>query len=200
MSELPQRPTSRRAFVQQMTLGACAIMVSGAWQFPFASNEKALIDGVGEACRRLAPLGWRQMLLDVTGGGLDIAAADLAQQLAKPLRIDRGHPGFGDFNLAGTRGIEAGAPDRSLLYHAFASPGVWGNRAQQSSIALDPGDIEEALGAASAIGDDRLQQQTQGRVVPDSFTHGTSEQRVRWFRRGFDSGDPNRCDTFSGSE
>jgi hypothetical protein len=124
MSEQPQRPTSRRAFVQQMTLGAGAIMVSGAWQFAFASTETTLIDAVGEACRRLAPLGWRQMLLDVTGGGLDIGAAGLAAQFVKPLRIDRTHPGFGDFNLAGTRAIEAGAPDRSLLYHAFASPGV----------------------------------------------------------------------------
>jgi len=57
--------------------------------------------------------------------------------------------------------------------------------------------VEEALNAATAIGDDRLQQQTQGRVVPESFTHGTSEQRVRWFKRGMDSGRPQDCDTFS---
>lgn len=56
--------------------------------------------------------------------------------------------------------------------------------------------MEEALNAANAIGDDRLQQQGQGRVVPDAFTHGTSAQRVKWFRIGFDSGDPTRCDTF----
>ena len=61
---------------------------------------------------------------------------------------------------------------------------------------LEPGDIEEALAAASAIGDDRLQQQSQGRVVPDSFTHGTSAQRVRWFKRGMESGNPGSCDTF----
>jgi hypothetical protein len=124
MSELLNQMLSRRAFVQRTALGAGAMMVSGAWQFPFASTEKALIDGVADACRRLAPLGWRQLLLDVTGGGLDIGAGDLARQLAKPLRIDRTRPGFGDFNAAGTRAIEAGAPDRSLLYHAFASPGV----------------------------------------------------------------------------
>jgi uncharacterized protein len=62
---------------------------------------------------------------------------------------------------------------------------------------LDPGDLEEALAAASAIGDDRLQRQAQGYAVPDSFTHGSSEQRMRWFRAGFDTGDIRRCDTFS---
>jgi predicted metalloprotease len=61
---------------------------------------------------------------------------------------------------------------------------------------LERGDLEAALNAASAIGDDRLQQQAQGRIVPESFTHGSSEQRMRWFRRGFDSGDMNQCNTF----
>ena len=62
---------------------------------------------------------------------------------------------------------------------------------------LEPGDIEEALNAANAIGDDRLQQQGQGRVVPDSFTHGTSAQRVRWFKTGFAQGQVGQCDTFA---
>jgi uncharacterized protein len=75
--------------------------------------------------------------------------------------------------------------------------GVWGHNAAAKN-QLDPGDVEEALTAASAIGDDRLQQQTQGRVVPDSFTHGTSAQRVRWFKRGMDTGRVQDCDTFSG--
>jgi predicted metalloprotease len=74
--------------------------------------------------------------------------------------------------------------------------GVWGHHAG-SLRQLEAGDIAEGLAAASAIGDDRLQKQTQGRVVPESFTHGTSEQRVRWFRRGLQSGDPQACDTFS---
>jgi len=74
--------------------------------------------------------------------------------------------------------------------------GVWGHQAGLMN-ELDPGDVEEALNAATAIGDDRLQQQTQGRVVPESFTHGTSAQRTRWFKRGFDSGRPQDCDTFS---
>ena len=73
--------------------------------------------------------------------------------------------------------------------------GVWGNSMKQQGV-LETGDLEEALNAAQAIGDDRLQQQSQGRVVPDSFTHGTSEQRYSWFKRGFDSGDPAQCNTF----
>ena len=78
--------------------------------------------------------------------------------------------------------------------------GVWANHADSSRRILDPGDLEEALGAATAIGDDRLQKQAQGYAVPDSFTHGSSEQRVRWFRRGFESGDIGSCDTFAAQE
>jgi predicted metalloprotease len=75
--------------------------------------------------------------------------------------------------------------------------GVWAHHAQKMKNILEPGDLEEALRAASAIGDDRLQQETQGYAVPDSFTHGTSEQRVRWFRRGFETGRLEEGDTFS---
>ncbi len=77
--------------------------------------------------------------------------------------------------------------------------GVWAYHAQQRHDWLEEGDLEDALNAANAIGDDRLQQQSQGRVVPDAFTHGTSAQRMRWFRTGFDNGDPARCDTFKAS-
>nr|WP_288466042.1 neutral zinc metallopeptidase [uncultured Pseudomonas sp.] len=75
--------------------------------------------------------------------------------------------------------------------------GIWANHAQQRLDWLEPGDLEEALNAANAIGDDRLQQQARGRVVPDSFTHGTSAQRVQWFTTGFESGKVGACDTFS---
>lgn len=74
--------------------------------------------------------------------------------------------------------------------------GVWANHAQQMSKILEPGDIEEALNAANAIGDDRLQKETQGRVVPDAFTHGTSEQRMYWFKKGFETGDVKQGNTF----
>lgn len=76
--------------------------------------------------------------------------------------------------------------------------GVWGHHAGTMN-QLGSGDIAEALNAATAIGDDRLQQQAQGRIVPESFTHGSSEQRVRWFKRGMESGHPRDCDTFSSS-
>ncbi|MDG5499477.1 neutral zinc metallopeptidase [Marinobacter sp. BGYM27] len=75
--------------------------------------------------------------------------------------------------------------------------GVWGHHARTERQWLEEGDLEEALTAASSIGDDRLQKQGGGQVVPDSFTHGSSEQRVRWFRKGFESGDVNVCDTFT---
>ena len=75
--------------------------------------------------------------------------------------------------------------------------GVWAHHAERARNILESGDIEEALNAATAIGDDRLQRRTQGHVVPDAFTHGTSEQRVRWFRRGLETGDINKGDTFS---
>ncbi|HET9276055.1 MAG TPA: neutral zinc metallopeptidase, partial [Gemmatimonadales bacterium] len=76
--------------------------------------------------------------------------------------------------------------------------GIWAHHAQRSRAILEQGDLEEALNAAAAIGDDRIQRQTQGQVVPESFTHGTSEQRARWFRVGFESGEVNRCDTSRG--
>lgn len=78
--------------------------------------------------------------------------------------------------------------------------GIWAHDAQGASkVRLDPGDIDEALRAAAAIGDDTLQRQAQGRVVPDSFTHGSSADRVRWFKRGYESGSLSNCNTFGGS-
>lgn len=74
--------------------------------------------------------------------------------------------------------------------------GVWAHHSQKMNQIMDKGDLQEALNAANAIGDDRLQKQSSGRVVPDSFTHGTSAQRMRWFKKGFDTGDVNQGDTF----
>jgi hypothetical protein len=77
--------------------------------------------------------------------------------------------------------------------------GVWGHHANQGSgqVQLDPGDVDEGLRAAAAIGDDRLQRMQGGRVAPERFTHGTSEQRAEWLRRGLETGDPRQCDTFT---
>ena len=100
------------------------------------------------------------------------------------------------------RGDVSGAGGLSvrLELQADCFAGVWANQAQQRHHWLEAGDAEQALNTATAIGDDRLQQQSQGRVVPDSFTHGTSAQRVRWFHAGFDSGDIGRCDTFKAQD
>ena len=97
-------------------------------------------------------------------------------------------------DLSGAEGLLV---RQELQADCFA--GVWAHHAQARHDWLEPGDIEAALNTASAIGDDRLQRQAQGTVVPDAFTHGTSAQRVRWFRTGFDTGDPARCDTFAAS-
>lgn len=92
---------------------------------------------------------------------------------------------------------EANALSVRLELQADCLAGIWANHADRTRQILESGDIEEALNAASAIGDDRLQQQARGYVTPDSFTHGSAEQRVRWFRRGFASGQLDACDTFA---
>jgi predicted metalloprotease len=91
---------------------------------------------------------------------------------------------------------EANALSVRLELQADFLAGVWAHYAQQMGL-LEQGDIEEALGAASAVGDDRLQRESQGYVVPDSFTHGSSEQRIRWFRHGLETGDIRQGDTFN---
>ncbi|KQQ89099.1 neutral zinc metallopeptidase [Massilia sp. Leaf139] len=91
---------------------------------------------------------------------------------------------------------EANALSVRLELQADCFAGVWANRTQQKEAFLEQGDIESALATASAIGDDALQRQSRGTVVPDSFTHGSSAQRVRWFKRGFEGGDIQQCNTF----
>ena len=96
---------------------------------------------------------------------------------------------------------QANALSVKLELQADCYAGVWAHHANRSRQLLEEGDVEEGLNAASAIGDDNIQRQTQGTVVPESFTHGSSEQRVRWFRRGLESGSMKNCDTFArGSE
>jgi predicted metalloprotease len=101
-------------------------------------------------------------------------------------------------NAAQRQRGEAEANDLSVRLELQADflAGVWAHYAQQKGL-LEQGDVEEALGAASAVGDDRLQRESQGYIVPDSFTHGSSEQRIRWFRRGLETGDIRQGDTFA---
>lgn len=92
---------------------------------------------------------------------------------------------------------EANALSVRLELQADFLAGVWAHHTQKMKQVIEDGDIEEALNAATAIGDDRLQMEAQGKVVPDAFTHGTSEQRVRWFRLGYETGDIRQGDTFN---
>ena len=94
---------------------------------------------------------------------------------------------------------QANAASVRLELQADCFAGIWAHHADRTRHILEAGDVEEALNAAAAIGDDRLQRQAQGRVAPETFTHGTGKQRVQWFTRGIESGDLRRCDTFGGS-
>lgn len=97
----------------------------------------------------------------------------------------------------GAKGADSGSVRLELQADCYA--GVWAAHAAEVSngqVSLDPRDIEDGLRAASAVGDDTLQKKAQGRVMPDAFTHGSSEQRMRWFRKGSESGNPDACDTF----
>lgn len=100
-------------------------------------------------------------------------------------QLRRSHPG------------QANALSVRMELQADCFAGLWARRADQARNILEGGDLEEALNAATAIGDDTLQKKSQGYIVPDAFTHGTSAQRVKWFKRGFESGDIRQCDTFS---
>jgi predicted metalloprotease len=109
-------------------------------------------------------------------------------------------------NLLGTtaahadHGTGAGSDSVRIELQADCYAGVWAYHANAQFSILQQGDVEAGLRAASSVGDDTLEQQAQGYVVPDSFTHGTSAQRVRWFERGLQHGDMNACDTFSSAE
>jgi uncharacterized protein len=105
-----------------------------------------------------------------------------------------------DAQQAATSEAQANALSVRLELQADCLAGVWAAQANEARQILESGDVEQALTAASAIGDDTLQKQARGRIVPDAFTHGTSEQRVRWFKRGIDSGDMNQCNTFKAAQ
>ena len=94
---------------------------------------------------------------------------------------------------------EANAMSVKLELQADCFAGVWAHHTEKQKQVLEAGDIEEAMNAAAAVGDDRLQKRAQGYVVPESFTHGSSAQRATWFKKGLQTGDTNQCDTFGAS-
>ena len=104
-------------------------------------------------------------------------------------KVDRERRGMGE--------AESNALQVRIELQADCFAGIWANRTEQMRRILEPGDVESGLGAAAAVGDDRLQRRAQGYVVPESFTHGSSAQRVRWFQTGLKSSDILRCDTFA---
>ena len=174
----------------------------------------AVASACGQATSAVGPFycpGDQQVYLDTRffeemrarlGGGGDFAEAYvIAHEVGHHVQTITGVSKKIDAQRARGGSVEG---DNGLLVRqelqADCYAGVWANQAQQQNKWMESGDVEEALSTASAIGDDRLQKQSRGTVVPDSFTHGTSEQRVRWFRNGFESGDPNRCDTFKATQ
>jgi predicted metalloprotease len=165
---------------------ACGAMPSAAGPFYCPRDETAYLD-----------LGFYDELRRRFGAPGDFAQAYvLAHEIGHHVQ-----------HILGTdtrvRQIEASRPQMQnelsvrMELQADCYAGVWANSTQQRRM-LDPGDAEEGLGAAAAVGDDRIQRETTGTVHPESFTHGTSAQRMTWFKRGFETGSPEACDTFQG--
>ena len=132
------------------------------------------------------------------GGGGDFAEAYvIAHEIGHHVQDELGTLGKATAAQQRAGTADANAIQVRVELQADCYAGVWG---AANKALLDEGDLQEALRAAQAIGDDTLQKQSTGRVVPDSFTHGTSAERMRWLKRGYDSGDPAQCDTFKASE
>lgn len=177
----------------------------------FSGSVQTACGGASSASGPFYCPGDRQVYLDVSffdemrarlGGGGDFAYAYvIAHEVGHHVQTLTGTTEQVQRARASGREVRG---DQGLLVRqelqADCYAGVWAHHAQARHQWLEAGDIEEALNTASAIGDDRLQQQSQGTVVPDAFTHGSAEQRVRWFRIGFDNGDVTRCDTFAARE
>lgn len=168
---------------------ACGFASSAAGPFYCPGDQKVYID-----------LSFYRQLATEFGAPGDFARAYvIAHEVGHHVQNLLGITGKADQaeQRAGHIGANRVSVDMELQADCFA--GVWAAQANNARKILEPGDLEQGLTAASSVGDDTLQKREQGTVVPDSFTHGTSAQRVRWFRRGFDSGKIDNCDTFSAS-
>lgn len=166
---------------------ACGMGVSAAGPFYCPQDRKVYID-----------LQFYQLMRDRFRAAGDFAQAYVIAHevghhiqnllgVLKRLDDQRGRVSQQEYNALSVR----------VELQADCLAGVWANRTEARKRILEPGDVDEALTAAAAIGDDTLQRQTKGRAVPDSFTHGTSAQRTRWLKRGLETGDLDACDTFA---
>ncbi|HUF54984.1 MAG TPA: neutral zinc metallopeptidase [Thermohalobaculum sp.] len=169
---------------------ACGTASSAVGPFYCPGDDKAYLD-----------TSFFETLASRHGAAGDFAAAYvIAHEVAHHVQNELGISSDVNAARSGASETEANRLSVRLELQADCLAGVWAVRADERFGVLEPGDIEEALTAAAAIGDDTLQRRAEGQVVPDSFTHGTSAQRVRWFRRGYESGEPTACDTFSAAE
>jgi predicted metalloprotease len=166
---------------------ACGFAQAAVGPFYCPADHKAYID-----------LSFYQELQDRFGAPGDFAQAYvIAHEIGHHVQTLMG---ISERNMAARQRAslaEANALSVRQELQADCFAGIWAHNADRSRQLLEEGDIEEGLNAAAAIGDDRLQKQAQGYVAPESFTHGSSEQRVRWFKRGYESGSVRDCDTFA---
>ncbi|MDR5762546.1 neutral zinc metallopeptidase [Caballeronia sp. LZ035] len=181
-------PAPRLVLFSGGTQTACGTGQAAMGPFYCPADRKVYID-----------LSFYRELRDRFGAGGDFAQAYvIAHEVGHHVQNVLGISDKVDQARARMSRAQANALSVRVELQADCFAGVWAAVAQRLNAQLiEPGDFEQGLNAAGAIGDDRLQQQSQGRVVPEAFTHGTSEQRQRWLRRGLSTGDVGQCDTFS---
>lgn len=172
---------------ERSTQSACGYASAATGPFYCPADQKIYID-----------LSFYQELSTKFGASGDFAMAYvISHEVAHHVQNLLGITGQVDRQRGRVSKAEYNQLSVKLELQADFLAGVWARHAHQMDNILEEGDVEEALRAASAIGDDRIQMKSRGYVVPESFTHGTSEQRVRWFRKGIETGDINQGDTFS---
>jgi predicted metalloprotease len=166
---------------------ACGIAGSAVGPFYCPSDQKVYLD-----------LSFFEDLQTRFGASGDFAEAYvIAHEVGHHVQTLLGISGKVNDLMARVSSSERNKLSVRMELQADCFAGVWGRQADESRQILESGDVEEALNAASQIGDDRIQRRTQGQVVPDAFTHGSSAQRVRWFKLGFETGNLQACDTFN---
>jgi hypothetical protein len=169
------------------TASACGTASAASGPFYCPGDRKAYLD-----------MDFFRIMDRQIGAGGDFAQAYvIAHEIAHHVQNQLGVMAAVDRQRSGASRTEANRLSVMVELQADCFSGVWSYHAQESFGSIEPGDIDEALNAANRIGDDTLQRNAGQAVVPDSFTHGSSEQRMRWFRAGFETGDPAGCDTFN---